>query len=45
VSWQWQLAEPLTKLVPYFDAALNEQCFQYRECGPPTTFIDAGKPV
>jgi hypothetical protein len=32
-------------LVSYFDAALNEQCFQYRECGPLTTFVDAGKPV
>ena len=35
----------ITKLVPYFDAALNEQCFQYRECGHLTAFIDAGKPV
>jgi hypothetical protein len=32
-------------LVTYFDAALNEQCFQYRECGALSTFVDAGKPV
>jgi hypothetical protein len=32
-------------LVSYFDAALNEQCFQYRECGALSTFVDAGKPV
>ena len=35
----------VTKLLPYFDAALNEQCFQYRECGALTAFVDAGKPV
>jgi hypothetical protein len=32
-------------LIPYFDAALNEQCFQYHECGRLSAFIDAGKPV
>jgi hypothetical protein len=32
-------------LVSYFDAALNEQCFQYRECGSLSTFVEAGKPV
>jgi hypothetical protein len=35
----------IEKLLPYFDASLNEQCFQYRECGALTSFIDAGKPV
>jgi hypothetical protein len=32
-------------LVPYFDAALNEQCFQYSECGRLRPFVEAGKPV
>ena len=32
-------------LLPYFDAALNEQCFQYAECGRLTPFVEAGKPV
>lgn len=32
-------------LLPYFDAALNEQCFQYSECGRLVPFVDAGKPV
>jgi hypothetical protein len=32
-------------LLPYFDAALNEQCFQYTECFNLTPFVDAGKPV
>ena len=32
-------------LEPYFDFALNEQCFQYRECRVLDRFIDAGKPV
>lgn len=32
-------------LLPYFDWALNEQCFQYRECALLTPFIDAGKAV
>jgi hypothetical protein len=35
----------ITKLLPYFDAALNEQCFQFKECGALAAFIDAGKPV
>ena len=35
----------ITTLLAYFDAAVNEQCFQYRECGALTAFIDAGKPV
>ena len=32
-------------LLPYFDAALNEQCFQYDECGKLRRFVEAGKPV
>lgn len=32
-------------LEPYFDFAVNEQCFQYHECGVLKEFIDAGKPV
>lgn len=35
----------LADLVPYFDWALNEQCFQYDECADYSLFIDAGKPV
>jgi hypothetical protein len=33
------------RLEPYFDAALNEQCHQYSECGRLVPFVDAGKPV
>ena len=33
------------RLLPYFDFAVNEQCFQYNECGVLERFIDAGKPV
>ena len=32
-------------LLPYFDFAVNEQCFQYRECGVLERFVDDGKPV
>ena len=32
-------------LLPYFDLALDEQCFQYSECGLLKPFITAGKPV
>ena len=32
-------------LLPYFDAALNEQCHQYGECGRLDAFVDAGKAV
>lgn len=42
----------IADLLPYFDYAINEQCFQYHECdggGYPApawrAFIDAGKPV
>jgi hypothetical protein len=33
------------RLLPYFDFAVNEQCFQYHECGVLDPFIAAGKPV
>lgn len=33
------------KLLPYFDFEINEQCFQYHECGVLEKMIDAGKPV
>jgi hypothetical protein len=33
------------RLLPYFDFAVNEQCFQYHECGVLDPFIEAGKPV
>jgi hypothetical protein len=32
-------------LLPYFDAAPDEQCFQYSECGKLKPFLEAGKPV
>lgn len=32
-------------LLPYFDWALNEQCFQYEECNALMPFINAGKAV
>jgi hypothetical protein len=35
----------IPKLLPYFDAALNEQCFQYSECPALSRFVNAGKPV
>lgn len=35
----------VSALLPYFDAALNEQCNQYSECGGLTPFIQAGKAV
>jgi hypothetical protein len=35
----------IPKLVSYFDAALNEQCFQYSECTALNRFVQAGKPV
>jgi hypothetical protein len=33
------------KLLPYFDLALDEQCFQYKECDKLTPFVTAGKAV
>jgi hypothetical protein len=32
-------------LLPYFEGELNEQCFQYSECGKIVPFVKAGKPV
>ncbi len=32
-------------LLPYFDLALNEQCFQYRECWKLKRFVNDGKAV
>ena len=37
--------EQVRRLLPYFDAALNEQCHQYGECGRLAPFVRAGKPV
>jgi hypothetical protein len=37
--------DQIPKLLPYFDAALNEQCFQYHECDALRRFVRAGKPV
>jgi hypothetical protein len=33
------------ELLPYFDVALNEQCFQYHECNRLRPFVAAGKAV
>ena len=33
------------ELQPYFDFAIDEQCFQYSECSTEQPFIDAGKAV
>lgn len=35
----------LATLLPYFDAALNEECFQWKECSKLSVFVAAGKPV
>ncbi|MEA3548277.1 MAG: endo alpha-1,4 polygalactosaminidase [Thermodesulfobacteriota bacterium] len=35
----------IEELVEYFDWALNEQCFQYKECETLKPFIQAGKAV
>ena len=32
-------------LEPYFDFAVNEQCFEFHECGRLRPFLEAGKPV
>ncbi len=37
--------DQVNKLVDYYDFAVNEQCFQYRECSLLMPFIDNGKPV
>ncbi len=33
------------KMLPYVDFEINEQCFQYNECGKLAPFISHGKPV
>lgn len=35
----------IPKLLDYFDLALNEQCYQYRECAAYSMFVDANKAV
>lgn len=35
----------IEELLSSFDFAINEQCFQYDECGELQAFIEAGKPV
>jgi len=37
--------EQIKDLLPYFDWALNEECFQYNECKLLLPFIQAGKAV
>lgn len=37
--------DQITQLVGSFDFAVNEQCFQYHECGLLKPFIDRDKPV
>lgn len=37
--------DQILDLLPYFDWALNEQCFQYEECELLLPFVDAGKAV
>ena len=37
--------DQIQELLPHYEWALNEQCFQYNECGLLMPFIQAGKPV
>lgn len=37
--------DQVADLEPFFDWALNEECFQYNECDPLRTFVNAGKAV
>ncbi|WP_042458746.1 endo alpha-1,4 polygalactosaminidase [Neobacillus dielmonensis] len=37
--------DQLETLEPYFDFAINEECFAYNECGKYKPFVDAGKAV
>ena len=37
--------DQIPDLLPHFDWALNEECFQFDECETLLPFIDAGKPV
>lgn len=35
----------VSELAPYFDFAVNEQCFEYDECAAYSAFTNSGKPV
>lgn len=37
--------DQIPQLLPYFDWALNEQCFEYEECELLLPFVEAGKAV
>jgi hypothetical protein len=37
--------DQIPELLPYFDWALNEQCFEYNECNLLLPFVQAGKAV
>jgi hypothetical protein len=37
--------EQVEELLPYFDFALNEECFTYDECDLLIPFVEAGKAV
>lgn len=37
--------DQINKLQYKFDFAVNEECFEYNECAPYNSFINAGKPV
>lgn len=37
--------DQLEELVDHFDWALNEQCYQYNECGGYSVFVDQNKAV
>jgi hypothetical protein len=37
--------DQVPQLLPYFDWALDEQCFEYSECSALSAFTDAGKAV
>jgi len=37
--------DQIPELLPDFDFAVNEQCFEYAECEPYAAFVTAGKPV
>ena len=37
--------DQVADLVPFFDWALNEQCFQFNECASLLPFVEAGKAV
>ena len=39
------LRDQAAELEPYFDWALNEQCFEYNECDQLLPFTQAGKAV